>query len=163
MDVVSSSHLWHSYHRWLWVGSHPKFQERYQCMWVTCLQEEKWRLWWGIWLGNINKPFISGERSPVGSPMWDSIPGPWGHALTPRQTLNHWAPQAPLYRCFNQGFSHTFSPDDVNNILFPPCKWWAERSCQGQRREWGASNCLGSADGLTGGHFLSMTYPLIFH
>ena len=36
------------------------------------------------------------SRLPAGSPMWDSIPGPWGHALGQRQTLNHWATQASL-------------------------------------------------------------------
>ena len=29
------------------------------------------------------------NRLPVGSPMWDSILGPWGHALGRRQVLNH--------------------------------------------------------------------------
>ena len=29
------------------------------------------------------------KRLPVGNPMQDSIPGPWDHALSPRQTLNH--------------------------------------------------------------------------
>ena len=29
------------------------------------------------------------SRLPAGSPMWDSIPGPWDDALSRRQTLNH--------------------------------------------------------------------------
>ena len=32
--------------------------------------------------------------SPMTSLMWDLIPGPQGHALSRRQTLNHWATQA---------------------------------------------------------------------
>ena len=35
------------------------------------------------------------SRLPEGSPRWDSIPGPWDHNLSQRQTLNHWATQAP--------------------------------------------------------------------
>ena len=31
------------------------------------------------------------SRLPVGSPMWDLIPGPWDHDLSQRQTLNHGA------------------------------------------------------------------------
>ena len=33
------------------------------------------------------------SRLPAGSPMWDSIPGPWGHALGRRQMFNCWATQ----------------------------------------------------------------------
>ena len=29
------------------------------------------------------------SRLPEGNPVWDSIPGPRGHALSQRQTLNH--------------------------------------------------------------------------
>ena len=29
------------------------------------------------------------SRLPVGSPMWDSIPGPQDHDLSQRQMLNH--------------------------------------------------------------------------
>ena len=29
------------------------------------------------------------SRLPAGSPMWDSIPGPWDHNLSQRQMLNH--------------------------------------------------------------------------
>ena len=28
------------------------------------------------------------DRLPVGSPMWDSIPGPWDHNLSQRQMLH---------------------------------------------------------------------------
>ena len=28
------------------------------------------------------------SRLPVETPMWDSIPGPWGHDPTQRQMLN---------------------------------------------------------------------------
>ena len=28
-------------------------------------------------------------RLPIGSLMWDSISGPWDHALSQRQMLNH--------------------------------------------------------------------------
>ena len=31
------------------------------------------------------------SRFPVGSRMWDSIPGSQDHALSQKQTLNHWA------------------------------------------------------------------------
>ena len=37
------------------------------------------------------------SRLHAGSPMWDSIPGPQDHALSQRQTLNHWATQASQY------------------------------------------------------------------
>ena len=37
------------------------------------------------------------SRLPVGSPMQDSIPGPWDHALNQRQMLNHWSTQVPLF------------------------------------------------------------------
>ena len=30
--------------------------------------------------------------------MWNSIPGPWDHTLSWRQTLNHWATQASLWK-----------------------------------------------------------------
>ena len=29
------------------------------------------------------------SKLPVGCPMWDSILGPWAHALSQRQMLNH--------------------------------------------------------------------------
>ena len=35
------------------------------------------------------------SRLPMGSSMWDSIPGLWDHDLSQRQTLNHWATQVP--------------------------------------------------------------------
>ena len=35
------------------------------------------------------------SRLPAGSPVQDSIPGACDHDLTQRQTLNHWATQAP--------------------------------------------------------------------
>ena len=35
-------------------------------------------------------------RLLTGSLMWDTIPGPWGHTLSRRQMLNHWATQMPL-------------------------------------------------------------------
>ena len=38
------------------------------------------------------------SRLPAGSPTWDSILGPWGHAMDRRQTLHPRAPQAPLFR-----------------------------------------------------------------
>ena len=34
------------------------------------------------------------SRPHAGSPTWDSIPGPRGHALSQRQMLNRGAPQA---------------------------------------------------------------------
>lgn len=34
------------------------------------------------------------SRFLAGSPMWDSIPEPWDHALSRRQMLNHWGIQA---------------------------------------------------------------------
>ena len=33
------------------------------------------------------------KQAPCGEPVWDSIPGPQGHALSQRQMLNHWATQ----------------------------------------------------------------------
>ena len=36
------------------------------------------------------------SRLPVGSPMWDSIPGPQDQDLSQTQTLNHWATWMPL-------------------------------------------------------------------
>ena len=46
------------------------------------------------------------SRLPVGSSMWDSIPGPWDHTMSRRQMLYHGAPQCPeegLSKCSNQG------------------------------------------------------------
>ena len=40
------------------------------------------------------------SRLPVGSLMWDSIPGPRDHSLNRRQMLNHWATQVPLFLLF---------------------------------------------------------------
>ncbi|XP_048959912.1 small ribosomal subunit protein bS1m isoform X2 [Canis lupus baileyi] len=37
------------------------------------------------------------SRLPVGSPMQNSIPGPWDHTLSQRQTLSHQATQVPLF------------------------------------------------------------------
>ena len=42
------------------------------------------------------------SRLPIGSLMWDLIPGPWYHDLSQRQTLNHWATQVPLFIRFSQ-------------------------------------------------------------
>ena len=36
------------------------------------------------------------SRLPAGSLLWDSIPGPWDHALSQKQMLSHWAIQASL-------------------------------------------------------------------
>ena len=33
------------------------------------------------------------KQAPTGSPMQDSIPGPWNHYLSERQMLNHWVTQ----------------------------------------------------------------------
>ena len=43
------------------------------------------------------------SRLPVGSLMWDSIPGPWDHDLSQGQMLNCWASQVPLERTLNSG------------------------------------------------------------
>ena len=40
------------------------------------------------------------SRLPAGSRMGDSISGPRDHALSRRQMLNHWAPQAPRFISF---------------------------------------------------------------
>ena len=32
------------------------------------------------------------EKAQAGSPMWDSIPGPRDHRLSPRRTLHRWSP-----------------------------------------------------------------------
>ena len=42
------------------------------------------------------------SRLPTGSPTWDSIPGPQGHALNWRQALNSWAPQATIRLIFKR-------------------------------------------------------------
>ena len=39
------------------------------------------------------------SRLPVGSPIWDLIPGPWDHDLSWRQMLNHWATGCPSLIC----------------------------------------------------------------
>ena len=39
------------------------------------------------------------SRTPAGSPMWDSTPGPQDHDLSRRQTLNH--PGAPPFHFLN--------------------------------------------------------------
>ena len=49
------------------------------------------------------------SRLPVGSPMWDSMPGPWDHALNPRQMLNTEPPRCPMHF-----FSGTNTSVDVN-------------------------------------------------
>ena len=43
------------------------------------------------------------SRFPAGRPMWGLIPGPQGHALSPRQMLNHWATQVLLSGGFLSG------------------------------------------------------------
>ena len=40
------------------------------------------------------------NKLPAESPMQDSIPGAWGHALNQRQTLNYWATQASPEQTF---------------------------------------------------------------
>ena len=40
------------------------------------------------------------SRLPLGSPMQDSIPGPWDHDLSRRQKLNHRATQVSLSACW---------------------------------------------------------------
>ncbi|KAM8919131.1 uncharacterized protein AAEQ78_026518 [Lycaon pictus] len=45
--------------------------------------------------GERRRPRQREKQLPAGSPTWDSIPGPWGHALGGRQTLTHRAPQGP--------------------------------------------------------------------
>ena len=42
------------------------------------------------------------SRLPVGSPMQDSIPGPWDHNSSQREMLNHWATQVSLLNVFNE-------------------------------------------------------------
>ena len=37
------------------------------------------------------------SRLPIGSPMWDSIPGLWDYALSQKQMLNGWPTQASLF------------------------------------------------------------------
>ena len=37
------------------------------------------------------------NRLPAGSPMWDSIPGPWDHTLSQRQMLNCWVTQVSQF------------------------------------------------------------------
>ena len=47
----------------------------------------------------------------MGSPMWDSIPGPWDHDLSQRQMLNYRATQVPLsthFKSINNQRSSTF-------------------------------------------------------
>ena len=36
------------------------------------------------------------NQAPHRSLMWDLIPGPWDYTMSWRQTVNHWATQAPL-------------------------------------------------------------------
>ena len=59
-------------------------------------------------------------KLPVGSPMWDSISGPWDHNLSRRQRLNHWATQLPLVWSFV-----SFSPVRTSCLLLGICGPWA--------------------------------------
>ena len=49
------------------------------------------------------------NRLPVGSLMWDLVPGPWDHDWSQRQTLNHWATQMPLSLTY-LNWMHSSSP-----------------------------------------------------
>ena len=67
------------------------------------------------------------RRLPVGSLMWDSIPGPRDHDLSQRQTLNHWTTQASLVlSCFITMFyyhvccSGVHWSEKVDSLLHPP-------------------------------------------
>ena len=57
------------------------------------------------------------SRLPPGTPTWDWIPGPQDHALSQRQTLNHWATRASpkfiflFYFIFLKDFIYLFMGD----------------------------------------------------
>ena len=75
------------------------------------------------------------SRLPVGSPMRDSIPGPWGHTLSRRQALNHWATQGSQKLTV---FKVSFSPHHL--ILWNSTTWfeiiWRKRVPNVARRSW---------------------------
>ena len=59
------------------------------------------------------------SRLPVGSPMQDSIAGPWDHDLSQRQMLNCWATQAPCIL-----FLNTFLL--ILKIIYSHCREFAK-------------------------------------
>ena len=65
------------------------------------------------------------SRLPVGSPMQNSIPGLWDHALSPRQMLNHWATQVPWYMPFLTMCLCLLSPPTITEI--PYAKYFKKR------------------------------------
>ena len=62
------------------------------------------------------------------------------------------------------GFSHVYHPDGLNNtLLWRLClwnrmwEWWVEYVFQGQRNEWGASDCPDPAEGSIRSFTISIT------
>ena len=53
------------------------------------------------------------SRPPVGSPMRDSMPGPWNDDMSRRQMLNHWARQMP---------------QDIYLLILFQCIWCYDKS-----------------------------------
>ena len=72
------------------------------------------------------------SRLLVGSTTWDSIPGPWDHDLSRRQTLNHWATQVPLSLVvmdswvISSSWQGSHTPVDLESLycLLFVCVWW---------------------------------------
>ena len=64
------------------------------------------------------------SRLPAGSLMWDSIPGPWDHDPSQRQTLNHWAtwvPQDFVFCHFILCQEHWLTTGISKNMIFYHC------------------------------------------
>ena len=69
------------------------------------------------------------SRLPAGNLMWDLIPGPWDHDLSQRQTLNHWATQAPFILVLNSLQAHERLTSQLLCDLFWPVGMWTEMMC----------------------------------
>ena len=72
------------------------------------------------------------SRLHAGSPMWDSIPGPWDQALSRRQTLNRWATQASLAQVSKStsGYITKESISLWNVNVIAKSKWWSSENKQ---------------------------------
>ena len=75
------------------------------------------------------------SRLPMGSPMWDSIPGPQDHTLSQRhQTLNHWTTQA----------SHLFFPNMKTSKCYLPVVIFSSKPFRGHLGISGWASAFGS-------------------
>ena len=64
-------------------------------IWISSFRFLKFLYSWETQRERDGESQAEGEAGSLQSPMRDSNPGPQGHALSWRQTLNRWAPQVP--------------------------------------------------------------------